>query len=199
MKTSELPAIGAALAGGFFAGRFQIAGTHFALVVSPAASEIVGAWGEFGTKIAGRLDFIDGRQNTVELAEAGSDLARAIMQLDINGFSDWFLPARDQLELLYRNFKPTDTKNYCGYLDGYNANSVPPGSMYEQNPPIKTAAADFQADGPQALQPKWYWSSTQYSAYYAFYQDFDGGTQYLYDKGLKLRARAVRQIQLVIE
>ena len=199
MNASQLPTIGTALAGGFYAGRFQVDGKHFALIVSPAAGDIEGAWGEYGKKLDGCRSMIDGKQNTIDLAESGSELARTIMQLDINGLNDWFLPARDQLELLYRNLKPTDASNWCSYLDGYNANSVPPGDVYDNEPPAQTAAADFHAGAEHALQPRWYWSSTQYSAHLAFCQGFDDGDQDTDGKISKLRARAVRQIQLVIE
>jgi len=199
LHTAGLPAIGAALGGGFFAGRFQIDGTYFALIMSPISGDIEGAWGEYGKKLDGCRSFIDGKQNTVDLAEAGSDLARSIMQLDIGGHTDWFLPARDQLEIMYRNLKPGTRENYCSYLDGYNANSVPPTDIYEDEAPTQTTAAEFQANAEHALHERWYWSSTQYSANHAFYQDFTNGTQNRYGKNYKLRARAVRQIQLVIE
>jgi hypothetical protein len=196
MKTSELPAIGAALAGGFFAGRFQIDGAPYALICSPAEGDIEGKWGEYGKKLDGCRSFVDGRKNTVDLAEAGSELARHVLQLDIAGFTDWFIPARDQLELLYRHLKPTEDDNWCSYLDGYNAHSVPPGDIYEDETPAQTSAAEFKAGGTHALQPTWYWSSTQYSAGHACYQSFESGDQGSDAKNVKLRARAVRMIQL---
>jgi hypothetical protein len=51
---------------------------------------------------------------------------------------------------------------------------------------------------PELFVNGWYWSSTQYSAYFAFYQDFDVGFQSSYYKYGALRARAVRRL-LVIE
>ena len=42
----------------------------------------------------------------------------------------------------------------------------------------------------------WYWSSTQYSRYGAWCQDFEDGYSYSYDKDDELRARPVRQIPL---
>ena len=44
---------------------------------------------------------------------------------------------------------------------------------------------------------EWYWSSSQFSRYYAWCQDFEYGFSYnFYSKGLELRARPVRTIQL---
>ncbi len=41
---------------------------------------------------------------------------------------------------------------------------------------------------------EWYWSSTQSSAYYAWFQGFDDGSQSGADKGTTGRARAVRRL-----
>ena len=199
MKVAELPQIGTPLAGGFYAGRFQNAAAHFALIVSPAAGDIEGTWGEPGKMLDGCRNFVDGKQNTIDLAEAGSELARLLMQLDINGFTDWFLPARDQLELLYRNLKPTTEETWGSYMDGHNTHSVPPGDLYTNGKPVQTDIVAFQEDGDHALHDTWYWTSTQYSAHNAFCQDFGDGYQYGLGKSNELRARAVRQIQLVIE
>lgn len=42
----------------------------------------------------------------------------------------------------------------------------------------------------------WHWSSTQYSAFYAWYQDFEYGDQYLYDKASEFAVRAVRRLPI---
>lgn len=43
----------------------------------------------------------------------------------------------------------------------------------------------------------WYWSNTrnELDSNYAWYQGFNYGTQHSYDRGLKLRARAVRRVE----
>lgn len=51
---------------------------------------------------------------------------------------------------------------------------------------------------PHLLDDEWHWTSTQYSADYAWIQDCGYGNQGIHDKGLKLAARAVRSL-LVIE
>lgn len=47
---------------------------------------------------------------------------------------------------------------------------------------------------PEHLAGNWHWSSTQFSARYAWIQDFEDGYQDIYDKGYSLAARAVRRI-----
>ena len=112
------------------------------------------------------------------------------------GFDDWAIPARDQLEVLYRNLKPTMKKNYCWFLDGYNAHGIEHGERYTPDTPTQTVVEAYRDGQPDAFAPEWYWSSTQCSAHYAFSQYFYGGTQSYYGKYGKLRARAVRMIQL---
>jgi hypothetical protein len=201
MKATALPAIGALFGGGLFAGLIVLPGTDikFALIDGGAAGDIEGEWGEYGQDIPDCGSFWDGLSNTNAMAEAGSKLARDIRALTLRSHSDWQIPARDQLEVLYRNLKPTADKNWCSYLDGYNAHSDTPGTIYTKDYPAQTASEQHRSDGTEALQPAVYWCSTQCSARTAFIQTFEDGNQDLSGKTNKFRARAVRMIQLVIE
>ena len=60
-------------------------------------------WGERGKEIAHCTSDRDGLANTIAMAEAGSELARDILRMRLNGFDDWALPARHQLRLAYLN------------------------------------------------------------------------------------------------
>ena len=51
---------------------------------------------------------------------------------------------------------------------------------------------------PEEISPEWHWSSTQYSAYLAWFQHFEDGTQGFDFKYCRYAARAVRRI-LIIE
>lgn len=189
--------IGAALEGGFYAGRFRIGADEFALIVAPKAEgETTGKWGEYGQDIPGARSCFDGRANTLAMAESGSDLASWALGLKINGFDDWYLPSRDELEILYRNLKPTATENYCSFRDGDNASSVPAGYPYTENSPTQTVAEAFHSGGTEAFEPKWHWASTQYSPYDAWHQYFGGGNQGTSPNSSELRARAVRKIRI---
>ena len=130
------------------------------------------------------------------MADAGSPLAKWALSLDINGFADWCVPARDVLELGYRNLKPTAQENYASLRDGDNASSVPAGYPYTDASPAQTAAEAFRTGNPEAFDDTWYWSSTQFSASSAFGQDFGYGLQGHDAKKSEARARAVRLIQL---
>ncbi len=192
------PAIGEPFAGGFYAGRINIGADTFALILSPAAGALKGAWNKSTTRVEGAEYFADGLANTLSMFAAGSTLATKALALDINGLTDWYIPSRDELELIYRHFKPTDWENYADGLDGVNAHSVPLGVAYADADPTQTTIAAFQEGGNEALAEAWYWSSTQYAASpsYAWFQNFDGGYQFSTRKTYEGRARAVRRLKI---
>ncbi|WP_405120704.1 DUF1566 domain-containing protein [Pseudomonas leptonychotis] len=187
------PEIGAPYGGGFVTGIYQQDGQRCLLITAGAAHELEGEWGEYGTKIEGSDSMTDSRANTEAMAAAGSELAQKVLALDIGGFTDWAIPARDVQELQYRNLKPTTDQNDCWNRDGENHNSVPAGELYSKESPAQTAVAAFQAGGAEAFKPHWYWSSSQRSANTAFSMTFDGGSQYSYGKYLELSVRPVRR------
>lgn len=188
---------GTPFAGGFYAGRFQIDGTEYALIVAPKAQgEHQAVWGKYGQDIEGARSYNDGRANTEAMAEAGSALAQWALQLDIEGHSDWYLPSRDELELCYRNLKPTEDENYCTWRDGDNPSSLPLGYPYTADSPAQAADPAFQDDGDEAFQPVTYWSSTQYSPGNAWVQHFGGGYQNYGHKVGTRRAVAVRRFKV---
>lgn len=189
---ATLPEIGQAYGGGFVTGYYMQAGKRYVAITAGAAHELEGEWGEYGVKIEGASSLTDSRANTEAMAAAGSELAKEVLTLDIGGFSDWGIPARDVQELQYRHFKPTTQQNYCWNRDGENPSSVPVGELYSEESPVQTQVATFQAGGIEAFQPCWYWSSTQRSADLAFYMHFSDGTQVSLAKSYEFRVRPVR-------
>jgi hypothetical protein len=189
-----IPEIGQPFGGGFFSGitRDPDTGKRYLNITAGAAHELAGAWGEYGDKIEGADSFTSSRANTEAMAAAGSELAQQVLALDIGGFTDWAIPARDVQELQYRNFKPTTDENWQYGRSGDNPNSEPVGLLHTEDSPAQTAITAFQDDGAEAFKPRAYWSSTQRSAYGAFGMGFDGGRQDSYAKGGELRVRPVR-------
>ncbi len=182
--------------GGYFVGRIRVGADVYALIVSPKqAGETEGAWGDYGKDVPGARSFFDGAANTLAMAEAGSSIAQGVLKLEINGYSDWHIPSRDELELVYRNLKPTTDRNWR--WRGDNPSSVPPGYCYEEQSPAQTTVAAFQAGGEEALEDTWYWTSTQNSARGAWYQGASYGDQGTYGKYYGPgRFRAVRRFKL---
>ncbi len=200
MQQSNLPTIGTFIeaAGGFFGGIVRVHDVLHAVIWAPKAQgETKLPWHtDDETEIAGANSFFDSVANTVAMAEAGSPLALWAQGLEINGHCDWAIPARDVLELGYRHLKPTAQEHF-GYRSGDNPSSVPAGYPYTSDASVQqTSVTVFQAGGPEAFDDTWHWSSTQYSAGYAWGQLFDYGSQGLSSKSYEGRARAVRLIQL---
>jgi hypothetical protein len=195
MTDTTLPTLpGTPFAGGFYAGRLRVGDALFALVVAPKAEgEAEHAWGPAGSELAAAASCCDGTANTVALAEAGSGMAKWAQALAIGGHTDWYVPSRDELELLYRHLKPSTHANYASFRDGDNPSSVPAGYPYRDSSPEQTAAEAFRAGGEQAFEEQWYWSSTQFSRHHAWYQYFDDGYQYYGDEDYQARVRAVRR------
>ncbi|HBP0696580.1 TPA: DUF1566 domain-containing protein [Pseudomonas aeruginosa] len=54
-----------------------------------------------------------------------------------------------------------------------------------------------QAGELSGFADHWYWSSSQFSAYYAFYTSFDDGTTHGYDKDDDFSVRPVRKILIL--
>jgi hypothetical protein len=198
----EIPAvaIGMPLAGGFFAGKINVNGQHYCLIVAPKAEgehdDI--AWNKSTKSIAGALSYFDGLANTVAMAEGGSKLAKWALDLRISGHDDWYLPSQDELEILYRNLKPTDEANWCYARSGINLSAVAPTYPYTPDTPAQTLADAFRQGGNEAFDPTWYWSSTQHASDsdYAWNQNFSYGYQYNLHKHDELRARAVRRLAI---
>ena len=189
-----IPAIGQAYGGGFVTGitRDPATGKRFLNITAGAEHELVGKWGEYGIKIEGADSFTDSRANTQAMAAAGSELAAKVLALSIGGYNDWAIPARDVQELQYRHFKPTTEENWANSRNGDNPNSEPVGLLYSEEDPVQTIHAAFQEGGTEAFRDTWYWSSSQRSAYTAFFMDFDGGFQGHYYEFNELRVRPVR-------
>ena len=139
--------------------------------------------------------------------------------LNIGGRTDWYIPARDELELCWRNLKPVTDNNYVtanrataasfnyanngSYGDtanthGLNNNSAPTGAAYTAAVPAQTAAAAFRTGGTEAYEfgSVYYWSSSDYNASSAWFHCWDSsypGYQNFNGKAKSYRVRAVRR------
>jgi hypothetical protein len=189
-----IPEIGQSFGGGFFSGitRDPDTGKRYLNITAGAAHELEGEWGKYGEKIEGADSFTNSRANTEAMAASGSELAQQVLALDIGGFTDWAIPARDVQELQYRHFKPTTEENWANSRNGDNPNSEPVGLLYSDETPTQTTLAAFQEGGAEAFKDTWYWSSSQRSASNAFSLYFVVGDQYGDVKVSELRVRPVR-------
>jgi hypothetical protein len=193
--------IGQAYEGGYYAGQIGVSGvaTHN-LVVGPLASAQSSSkkYKDANTATTGADSVIDGPQNTADMVADGNatvyPAAHFCNDLVIGGYSDWYMPARNELEVCYYNLKPNTISNNTS--SGINTNAVPSrGSNYTAGNPARTSATNFQSGGAEAFTDGgYYWSSTEFSAGYARAQYFDGGYQF---NGIKLNSYRVRAIRRV--
>ena len=194
-------AVGDAFGGGFLAGQISTAGNSIAdynLVVGPVASA-QNASIQFKTSNTGGdpTSVINGPANSSTMNSATYPAAQFCEGLTIGGFSDWYMPAKNELEVCYYNLKPTTQQNNTS--SGINANAVPArASNYTGGPPAtnpaQTAAADFQSTGAEDFALDFYWSSTEASSTQAASQWFLTGYQYDATKTTVIRVRAVRRV-----
>ena len=202
-----LPAIGAAYQGGFFAGAISHTAngvaTHL-LIVAPAATGATGTgytlttnkqWKTTNTTTAGTTSTYDGAANSANMNNASHPAAQFCEDLSIGGYSDWYLPARYELDIAYENLKPTTDSNSTSW--GINAYAVPArASNRTAGAPAQTSVAAFQSGGAEAFVAVYHWSSTEDSAANAWRLNFFDGLQDGVNKINTARVRAFRKLAL---
>ena len=100
------------------------------LEVAPANTEFTAEWGVMGRAVVGTSTGIgSGRQNTQILVDAlrvSNERGRAaqrVRELTINGFSDWFLPSIDELNLIYTNLGQNNAGGFRNNTSSYWSSS----------------------------------------------------------------------------
>jgi hypothetical protein len=197
--TPDLPAIGSVYGGGYFAGQISTAGNgvaDFNLVIGPVASAQATnvEWKLTNTSTAGTSSVIDGPTNSANMNNASHPAAQFCEGRTIGGYSDWYMPAKNELEVCYYNLKPTATGSN-NTASGINTNAVPSrSSNYTTSVPPQTSATIFQVSQSQAFASLYYWSSTEVSAGFAAIQFLYNGLQSSTYKFLPYNVRAVRRV-----
>lgn len=190
--------IGQSYAGGYYAGKIVDAGVTYYLVISPKSySSAAGI--KYQTSLssapAQTQTLTNGPSASASMNSATYPAAQHCEGLTIGGYSDWYLPARDELEVCYRNLKPTTGNNVDygsrisalgtgfgsdGNGNGYNSNSVPTGSAYtggtNTNPP-QTTVTLFQTGNSESFNSGYYWSSTEFNSGRGWSQHFGNSAQ----------------------
>jgi hypothetical protein len=194
------PTIGDAFQGGYYAGKINVSGTQYYLIVAPKASgESTGRnWGTYGVT-TGITSVINGPTNSASLAALGAAYQAAVFceGLTIGGYTDWYLPAKNELEVLYYYLKPTTSLNNTS--SGSNANAVSPepiSTNYTSGSPAQTSAGiGFRTGETNAFASDFYWSSTENNSSNAWIQYFYSGEQANdFRKNQNFYVRAVRRI-----
>lgn len=165
--------IGDAYEGGYYAGQISTSGNsiaNFNLVIAPKSSgQSTLAWKNAETDTPGSASVINGPQNTADMVADGNSTvypcAHFCNNAVIGGYADWYMPAKNELEVCYYNLKPTTSSNTTS--SGINPNAVPArASNYTTGNPTQTSATLFRPGGGQDFNQVYYWSSTESSVTY---------------------------------
>jgi hypothetical protein len=192
------PVIGQVYGGGFFAGQISTAGNGIAdynLVIGPVASAQTTnkQWKTSASSTSGTDSVINGPANSAAMNSPSHPAAEFCEAVTAGGFTDWYMPAKNEIEICYYNLKPDTQNNDTSF--GINPNAVPArASPYTTGTPARTSAAAFQFGGAEAFTTAGYWSSTQYLPSLAWLQVFDTGVLFYYTKTFYRRVRAVRRV-----
>ena len=208
--TQPIPAvIGEPFGGGYFAGYISHTAdgnpTH-ALIVAPRATGATGSSYTLTTNLqrktantttSGTTSPFDGAANTAAMVTAGiadHPAANFCKNLSISGFTDWYLPARYELDIAYFNLKPSTDANSTSW--GSNVYSVPARALNNTaSYPAQTALTDFNTS-TEAFIAETHWSSTQSSDTQGWNVRLLNGFQTPSTKTNSTRVRAFRRIAL---
>ena len=200
--------IGEPFGGGYFAGYISHTAdgnpTH-ALIVAPRETGATGSgytlttnlqWKTTNTDTAGTSSVFDGVVNTAAMVTAGINdhpAAKFCVDLSIGGFTDWYLPSRDELDIAYFNLKPTTTANYTSA--GINNYSVPKRTVNNTATyPTQTSITAFNTSAQAFIADK-HWSSTSATTTLANSLTFANGLR-TDSKISSIYVRAFRRIAL---
>lgn len=182
--------------GGFGSGSNWSINVRYRVIKAPKASGETNnlAWKNANTlapSSSGTL--VEGLKSTNGMVAAGDSsvypLAHWCRNRNIGGYTDWYMPSRDEMEVLIRNLKPGTVvnstsnrptgsahnyQNQGAYPDltnasGANRNSDPNGAAYTTTVPGQTTPVAFRTGGAEALVAvvtagSGYWTSTEHAA-----------------------------------
>jgi hypothetical protein len=208
----SLPPIGEAYQGGYVGGYISHTAnsvpTHILIVAPASTGEGTSlSWKTSNTSTAGTTSTFDGFANTQAMVTAGiadHPAAEFCVNLTIGGYTDWYLPARLELDIAYFHLKPTTDNNVTTL--GINAYSVPERTVnYTTTDPARTSIALYQSGGGEDFfaslfsvlgANRFYRASTETSATGAPAVAMGDGGSVNVTKSSSLRVRAFRKVAL---
>jgi len=203
----EVPTvIGQAFGGGYYAGQISTSAngvaTHYLIVAPKATGENSSKqWKTAATSTAGTDSLFDGLSNSDAMNNASHPAAQFCRGLTIAGFTDWYLPAWKELEVLYFYLKPNTSVNNAVGSNAYAVSPEPISTNYSAGAPAQTSVLAFRSGGAEALGGaggnETYWSSTQITSANAERIYFDNGNPLAESKSVQFYyVRAIRRVAI---
>lgn len=228
-RAGGLPSIGSAYMGGYYAGIIDTTkgniiasdassvGLRYALIVSPksleADSKAIGPSGGSPAAAKTRWDGL-GATSAMNTATYPAAYYCAGLSYPGDGASAWYLPAMDEMCLIYWSLKCSSESNYMTddtsssfpggtVVQGVNPSSDPTKAAYTSSVPSQTGVSAFKSGGAQALGTSGssigVWTATQYGGSETWAHLVSGGAagaQYPYSDTTGLPVRPVRRLVL---
>lgn len=158
---------------GTFTGFNRIGDCVYGIIVAPKSTEVELELKTSDTPSNNTRSTVDGLTNTNAMNDSDHPAAFYCKALTVNGFNNWYLPSKNELELSYRYLKPSCDENYtytinwfkCKMLsvNGTNLSSIPAGIPYTKTSPTQTIVTNFSVESKDAFADRYYWASTESS------------------------------------
>jgi hypothetical protein len=110
------------------------------LEAAPAETEFAAPWGAYGVNINGTGPTVgSGKGNTQLIVERLRTLgeskcaAQLCAKLSYNGFTDWFLPSKDELDLMYKNLKKNNLGKFSVKISYWSSSQANNDSAWYQS------------------------------------------------------------------
>lgn len=150
--------------GGYYAGKVNVSSTIYYLLIAPKSTEVVRQIKQPNVvPVIGSNSDIDGAANTAALNSADYPATFYCSNLEVEGYSDWYLPSAKEWATIYYFLKPHTGENVTNTgATEYAVSPQPVSTNYTTSDPAQTTALAFRSPGQwlESNGTTQYWTST---------------------------------------